>query len=62
MNPQNLTQVFLIFRGDKLRRPFYFHFKTNFVIDFTETKEGLMQGPTVNWKRKNATNFTRRAP
>lgn len=54
--------IFFIFRGDKLRRPLYFHFKIKFVIDFTETKEGLIQGPTVNWKRNAVNNFTRGAP
>lgn len=52
-------QIFFIFRGDKLRTPFYFHFKINFVTDFAETKEGLIQRPTIKWKRNTVNNFTR---
>lgn len=53
--------VFFIFRDNKLRN-FYFHFKINFVIDFTESKEGLIQEPTGNSQRNTMNNFARRGP
>lgn len=53
-----MNSIFFIFRGDKLRRPFYFHFKINFVTDFAET-EGLIQRTTIKWKQNAVNNFTR---